>query len=67
METHDSFMNFEFDSLTFNFLASLINGNAKLDNRSISVSSSSFNFLASLINGNHFTASIDADDSSTYF
>ena len=41
------------EDATFNFLASLINGNTKT--KRIKTSRKTFNFLASLINGNYYS------------
>ena len=51
--------------MTFNFLASLINGNSKIKSRQIIATP--FNFLASLINGNSFVSGFTADTNKTPF
>ncbi len=53
METHDYTLLKQRHNSTFNFLASLINGNFSANAASMALSCvRAFNFLASLINGN---------------
>ncbi len=52
METHKATLSL-LAATSFNFLASLINGNSpEMKSKVVSSSSTTFNFLASLINGN---------------